>query len=88
MLWFGPGRTAIFSAVAWPKMVSLTSMLIFTNGIVAEYSVGFVMFNLASKVIEDLEVSRISKSPTLGKKLVRFPPEIAATETLISQPIH
>lgn len=64
MLWFGPGTTETFRAVAWPTSVPLLSILIFTYGTFAEYSVGFVILILASKESDDLVVSKMRKEPT------------------------
>lgn len=43
----------------------------------AEYSVGFVMFNFASRERVDVVVPKIRREPTSGKKPLRSPPEIA-----------
>lgn len=74
--WLGPGATATSRAVAWPSSVLFTNILTSMNGTVAEYSVGLVTLTLAAMVSAVLEVSRISRLPTLGEKVV-FPPEMA-----------
>ncbi len=59
-----PGTTDTSLAVACPSTEPLFKIRTFTYGTVAEYSVGFVIFTLASKVKVDLVVSEISKDPT------------------------
>ncbi len=76
--------TEMFLAVAWPNMVSLTDMLMSMKGTVAAYSVGFVILTLAPIVSDDLAVSRISRLPTSGEKVVILPPDIAGVEFQIS----
>ena len=80
MLWFGPGTTETFRAVAWPISVPLLNILIFTYGTVAEYSVGFEILILASMESVDLVVSRMRREPTSGENPSRSPPDIAGVK--------
>lgn len=82
MLWFGPGTMETCWAVAWPISVPLLSSLRFTYGTVAEYSVGFVMLTVASRVIVDLVVSNMRRDPISGEKPFRSPPDIASLQTI------
>ena len=63
-LWLGPGVTDISRAVAWPRIVLLTRMLMSMNGTVAAYSVGLVRLTLAPITSEVSDVSKISSPPT------------------------
>lgn len=68
MLTFNPGPSTKLLAVAWPMSVSLVKMCISTYGTVALYSVGFVKLTRAENVNDDFVVSRIWRSPILGRK--------------------
>jgi len=74
MLVLLPGTTTTFSAMACPRTVPLTRMLILKYGTVAVYFVGFVKLTKAPSVMEVGEVSKIFKLPTLGEMAPKSSP--------------